>query len=144
MRIGFYIFLNYFKYVLVFFSLFLSIIWLSQILRLIDVQFSISSQIFEIISTTLLALPSFINPLLPVLLILSYFYFNYVINNNSEIKIINQYVSKKEKYKWILIIKFLIITLFFFNSEIISPKLYSEYKINELNTGISQYGYKNK
>ena len=95
-------------------------------------QFSISSQIFEIILTTLLVLPSFINPLLPVLLILSYFYFNYVINNTSEVKIINQFVSKKEKYKWILIINFLIITLFFINSEIISPKLYSEYKINEL------------
>lgn len=124
--------MNYFKYFLIFLSLFLSLIWLSQILRLIDIQYSISAQIFELISTTLLVLPSFINPLLPILLILSYLYFNYVINNNSEIKIINQYLNNKDKYKWILIIKFLIIIIFFINSEIISPKLYSKYKISEI------------
>ena len=52
-------------------------IWLSQILRILELQHSITTQLFEVIKTTLLVLPSFISPLMPFLLILASFFLNY-------------------------------------------------------------------
>ena len=57
-----YIIYNYFKYILIILLIFIGLIWLSQIIRILEFQYSISNQIIEIAGTTLLALPSFINP----------------------------------------------------------------------------------
>ena len=55
-----YIIFNYFKYILIILLIFIGLIWLSQIIRILEFQYSISNQIIEIAVTTLLALPSFI------------------------------------------------------------------------------------
>ena len=71
-----YIIYNYFKYILIILLVFVGLIWLSQIIRIIEFQYSISNQILEIAGTTLLALPSFINPLVPFLILIGGFMLN--------------------------------------------------------------------
>ena len=74
---------------------FTGLIWLSQIIRIIEFQYSFSNQIMEIASTTLLALPSFINPLVPFLIIIGSFMLNSKIKNSNEIIVLKQYLSSK-------------------------------------------------
>ena len=73
----------------------MGLIWLSQIIRILEFQYSISNQIIEIAGTTLLALPSFINPLVPFLILIGSFILNFKIKNNNEIIILKQYLSTK-------------------------------------------------
>ena len=85
-----YIIYNYFKYILIILLIFVGLIWLSQIIRILEFQYSISNQILDIASTTLLALPSFINPLVPFLIIIGSFMLNSKIKNSNEIIILNE------------------------------------------------------
>ena len=90
-----YIIYNYFKYILIILIIFIGLIWLSQIIRILEFQYSISNQIVEIAGTTLLALPSFINPLVPFLILIGSFMLNSKIKNSNEIIILKQYLSTK-------------------------------------------------
>ena len=90
-----YIIYNYFKYILVILLIFVGLIWISQIIRIIELQYSISNQIFEVAGFTLLALPSFINPLVPFLILIGSFMLNSKIKNSNEIIVLKQYLSSK-------------------------------------------------
>ena len=127
-----YIIYNYFKYILIILLVFIGLIWLSQIIRILEFQYSISNQIIEIAGTTLLALPSFINPLAPFLIIIGSFMLNSKIQNSNEIIILKQYLSFKSLrvlFQILIFFSFVVITI---NSEIISKKFYEKYKIKEL------------
>ena len=127
-----YIIYNYFKYILIILLIFIGLIWLSQIIRILEFQYSISNQILEIGATTLLALPSFINPIVPFLIIIGSFILNFKIKNSNEIIILKQYLSTKSlRYLFQISILFLII-IYAINNEIIAKKFYEKYKIKEL------------
>ena len=127
-----YIIYNYFKYILIILLVFIGLIWLSQIIRILEFQYSISNQIIEIAGTTLLALPSFINPLAPFLIIIGSFMLNSKIQNSNEIIILKQYLSPKSLGVLFQILIFFSFVIFTINSEIISKKFYEKYKIKEL------------
>jgi len=127
-----YIILNYLKYILINITIFIGLIWLSQILRILELQQSITPQLFDIIKTTLLVLPSFIGPLMPFLLIITSFFLNFKFNSSNEIIILKQYFSIKNHYILFLIISFGISIFYFINNEILSVNLYHKYKIQEL------------
>ena len=127
-----YIIYNYFKYILIILFVFTGLIWLSQIIRIIEFQYSITNQIIEIAGTTLLALPSFINPLVPFLILIGSFILNSKIKNSNEIIILKQYLSIKSLRFLFQLLIFFIFSLFFVNNEIISNKFYEKYKIKEL------------
>ena len=88
-----YIIFTYLKYILVNIIIFVGLIWLSQILRILELQQSITTQILDIIKTTVLVLPSFIGPLMPFLLIIASFFLNFKFNNSNEIIILKQYIK---------------------------------------------------
>ena len=90
-----YIFFTYLKYILINIFIFIGLIWLSQILRILELQHSITTQLTDVIKTTVLVLPSFISPLMPFLLILASFFLNYKFNSSNEIVILKQYFSIK-------------------------------------------------
>ena len=131
-RARYYIIYNYFKYILITLFVFIGLIWLSQIIRIIEFQYSISNQILEIAGTTLLALPSFINPLVPFLILIGSFMLNAKIKNSNEVIILKQYLSTKSIRVLFQFIIFFIFIIFTLNNEVISKKFYSKYKINEL------------
>ena len=127
-----YIFYNYFKYILIILLIFIGLIWLSQIIRILEFQYSISNQIIEIAGTTLLALPSFINPLVPFLILIGSFMLNSKIKISNEIIILKQYLSIKSLrilFQFLILFTIIIYTI---NNEIISKKFYEKYKIKEL------------
>ena len=97
-----------------------------------ELQNSISNQIFDVVKTTSLILPSFINPLMPFLLLLASFFLNYKINSNNEIIVFKQYLAVKEISNLILILLVGIVLLYFLNNEYFSIKTYHKYKIKEL------------
>ena len=127
-----YIIYNYFKYILIILLIFTGLIWLSQIIRIIEFQYSISNQIIDIAGTTLLALPSFINPLVPFLIIIGSFMLNSKIKNSNEIIILKQYLSSKSLRFLFQLLIFFTIIIYAINNEIISKKFYEKYKIKEL------------
>ena len=127
-----YIIYNYFKYILIILLIFIGIIWLSQIIRILEFQYSISNQIIEIVGTTLLALPSFINPLVPFLVIIGSFILNSKIKNSNEIIILKQYLSTDSLKILFQLLVLLIMIIYALNNEIISKKFYEKYKIKEL------------
>ena len=127
-----YIIYNYFKYILIILLVFIGLIWLSQIIRIIEFQYSISNQIIEIAGTTLLALPSFINPLVPFLILIGSFMLNSKIKSNNEIIILKQYLSSKGLKVLFQLIIFFTFIIFIINNEIIANKFYEKYKIKEL------------
>ena len=127
-----YIIYNYFKYILIILLVFIGLIWLSQIIRIIEFQYSITNQIIEIAGTTLLALPSFINPLVPFLILIGSFILNSKIKNSNEIIILKQYLSSKGLNVLFQLIIFLTFIIFIINNEIIANKFYEKYKIKEL------------
>ena len=127
-----YIIYNYFKYILIILLIFVSLIWLSQIIRIIEFQYSITNQIIEIAGTTLLALPSFINPLVPFLILIGSFFLNSKIKNSNEIIILKQYLSSKGLRVLFKLLIFITFIIFVINNEIISNKFYEKYKIKEL------------
>ena len=128
----FYIIYNYFKYILIILLIFISLIWLSQIIRILEFQYSISNQIIEIAGTTLLALPSFINPLVPFLILIGSFMLNYKIKKSNEIIILKQYLSTNSLRVLFQFIILFTIIIYAINNEIISKKFYEKYKIKEL------------
>ena len=127
-----YIIFSYLKYILTNLIIFVGIIWFSQILRILELQNSISTQLIEIIKTTILVLPSFINPLLPFLLIISCFFINYKLNISNEIIILKQYQSSKNNFIISFILTIIILFLYFINNEYLSVNLYHKYKVKEL------------
>ena len=131
-KITIYIVFFQFKYLLNFLFILLGLIWISQILRLVDLKFSLTNQIFDIMGTTFLVLPSYLNPLLPILLLISFFYFNFNLNSSNESLIINQYLNNKNKTVIAFIVKIILIFFYFFNYEYLSPKFYEIYKLKEL------------
>ena len=131
-KAGFYILYDYFKYILIILFIFIGLIWISQIIRILEFQYSISNQIIEIAGTTLLALPSFINPLVPFLILISSFIINFKIKSSNEIIIIKQYLSTDGFRTIFQLVIFLTFVIFTINSEIISKKFYEKYKIKEL------------
>ncbi len=127
-----YIIFNYLKYILINIIIFLGLIWFSQILRILELQHSITTQLIDVVRTTILVLPSFISPLMPFLLLLSSFFLNYKFNSSNEIIILKQYSSFKENI-FLFVILFLGIFIFYFvNNEIFSVNLYQKYKVKEL------------
>ena len=127
-----YIFSSFFKYILINIFIFIGLIWLSQILRILELQSSISNQIYDVIKTTSLVLPSFINPLMPFLLILGGFSLNYKLNSSNEIIILKQYLGIKEISNLIFLLLFSVFLFYFINNEYFSVKTYHKYKIEEL------------
>jgi lipopolysaccharide export LptBFGC system permease protein LptF len=127
-----YIIYNYFKYILIILLIFIGLIWLSQIIRILEFQYSISNQIIEIAGTTLLALPSFINPLVPFLILIGSFMLNSKIKNSNEIVILKQYLSIKGIRSLFQLLIFITFALYTMNNEIFSKKFYEKYKIKEL------------
>ena len=107
-------------------------IWLSQILRILELQHSITTQLFEVIKTTLFVLPSFISPLMPFLLVIASFFLNYKFNNSNEIIILKQYFSLKNNIVLFSILSTGIIIFYFINNEYLSVNLYHKYKVQEL------------
>ena len=127
-----YIIYNYFKYILIILLIFIGLIWISQIIRILEFQYSISNQIIEIAGTTLLALPSFINPLVPFLILIGSFMLNSKIKNGNEIIILKQYLSIKSLRVLFQFLILFTIIIYAINNEIISNKFYEKYKIKEL------------
>ncbi len=107
-------------------------IWLSQVLRILELQYSISNQLLDVIKTTSFVLPSFINPLMPFLLLLASFFLNYRFNSSNEIIILKQYLDFKEILTLLTILTFGLFILYFINNEYFSVKMYNKYKIKEL------------
>ena len=107
-------------------------IWFSQILRILELQQSISTQLIDVIKTTLLVLPSFISPLMPFLLLLASFFLNYKFNSSNEIIILKQYFSINKNILIFLSIISGILIFYFINNEIFSVKMYHKYKVKEL------------
>ena len=127
-----YIIFSYLKYILINVIIFLGLIWISQILRILELKQSITTELFDIIKTTALVLPSFIGPLLPFLLIIAGFSLNFRYNSSNEIIILKQYFSIKKNLMLFLIIFFFISIFHFINNEIFSVNLYQKYKVQEL------------
>ena len=107
-------------------------IWLSQILRVLELQHSITTQLIDVINTTILVLPSFISPLMPFLILLASFFMNYKFNSSNEIIILKQYFSIKNNLTLFVTLSFGILIFYFINNEIFSVNLYHKYKIKEL------------
>ena len=128
----YYIISNYFKYFFLNLIIFLTLIWISQILRIIEFQYSFSSQLVEVAISTLLALPSFINPLVPFLILIGSFFLNYKFNFSNEILIVKQYLPKEKLRNIHLLVIILTSTLYFLNNEFFSKNLYEKYKLKEL------------
>ena len=79
-----------------------------------------------------MALPSYINPLLPILIIFTSIALNFKFTISNENMIINQYLTKKEFQNISNI--FISVSFIFFiaNKEYLAPKAYEYYKENEL------------
>ena len=128
----YYIIFNFFKYILISIFIFIGLIWVSQILRVLDLQNTISFQILDVIKTTILVLPSFISPISSFLLLLASFFLNYKLNSSNEIIIFKQYLKLNDlKYLFLIIIA-IIFVLNFLNKEFFSVSAYHKYKIKEL------------
>lgn len=108
------------------------LIWFSQIIRIVELQFSISNQIFDILTGTIYSIPSFLTPLMPFFILIGSFYFNTNLNKNSEIMILTQYSSSRSYISVCLIIFTLIGSIHIINSEYFSKKFYEIYKIKEI------------
>ena len=129
----YYIISVFFKYILINIFIFLGLIWLSQILRILELQYSISNQIFDVIKTTCLVLPSFINPLMPFLILLGSFFANYKFNSNNKMVILKQYLNIKQISNLLITLMFSIFIFYSLNNEYFSTKMYHKYKVEELN-----------
>ncbi|MFL2533747.1 MAG: LptF/LptG family permease [Alphaproteobacteria bacterium] len=129
----YYIISVFFKYILINIFIFLGLIWLSQVLRILELQYSISNQIFDVIKTTCLVLPSFINPLMPFLILLGSFFANYKFNSNNEMVILKQYLNIKQISNLLITLMFSIFIFYSLNNEYFSTKMYHKYKVEELN-----------
>ena len=127
-----YIIFTYLKYISINIIIFIGLIWLSQILRILELQHSITTQLFEVIKTTLFVLPSFIGPLMPFLVVIASFFLNYKFNNSNEIIILKQYFSLKNNIILFFILSSALIIFNFINNEFLSVNLYHKYKIQEL------------
>ncbi len=86
----------------------------------------------DVVTTTLLVLPSFISPLMPFLLVIAGFFLNYKFNTSNEIIILKQYFSLKNNYLLSIFLSVGIITLYLINNEFFSVNLYQKYKVKEL------------
>ena len=129
----YYIISAFFKYILINIFIFLGLIWLSQVLRILELQYSISNQIFDVLKTTCLVLPSFINPLMPFLILLGSFFANYKFNSNNEMVILKQYLNVKQISNLLITLMFSIFIFYSLNNEYFSTKMYHKYKVEELN-----------
>ena len=129
----YYIISVFFKYILINIFIFLGLIWLSQVLRILELQYSISNQIFDVVKTTCLVLPSFINPLMPFLILLGSFFANYKFNSNNEMVILKQYLNIKQISNLLITLMFSIFIFYSLNNEYFSTKMYHKYKVEELN-----------
>ena len=129
----YYIISVFFKYILINICIFLGLIWLSQVLRILELQYSISNQIFDVVKTTCLVLPSFINPLMPFLILLGSFFANFKFNSNNEMVILKQYLNIKQVSNLLITLMFSIFIFYSFNNEYFSTKMYHKYKVEELN-----------
>lgn len=122
---------NYFKFLTIFLFLFLITVWVSQIIRILGFGLS-TENINEIISLTLLALPSYVINVLHLIILFSSFFVNYKLNNSSEIKIINQYVNQFKINYSIKFFNLFLIIIILINSELFSQLTYGEYKNKEV------------
>ena len=128
----YYIIYNYFKYIFISILIFIGLIWISQIIRILDLQHTISFQLLDVLRTTLLILPSFISPLSSFLLLLASFFLNFKLQSNNEIKIFKQYLKLSDISFVFTAVIIILFSLNFFNKEFFSIKTYHEYKIEEL------------
>jgi lipopolysaccharide export LptBFGC system permease protein LptF len=128
----YYIIFHYFKYILINIFLFIGLIWISQILRILELQFSFSNQILDVIKTTILVLPSFIGPLSSFLILLASFFLNFKLNSSNEIVVIRQYFGFKDFSALILITMLALFLINLINNEYLAIKTYEKYKIKEL------------
>lgn len=128
----YYIISQYFKYILINIIIFIGLIWISQTLRILELQNSISNQLLDVIKTTILVLPSFISPLSSFLFLLASFYLNFKLNSSNEIVIIKQYFGFKDISFLIFFIMLGLFLINLLNNEYFAVKLYEKYKIKEL------------
>lgn len=127
-----YILKKFFKYTFIFLITFIILIWISQVLRIIDLSQSYSTQLLEIILATLYSLPSFISPLASLIVFISCVTINRNFNIHNELTIVNQYSSLKNNKSVFLIGITSIFIFLFCNNELLSNKLYSKYKYKEI------------
>ena len=81
---------------------------------------------------TIFVLPSFINPLLPFVIILASIILNRKLCRSNEILVIKQYFSIENNLIVFLSTALLVFLLYSFNNEFFSVNTYSKYKIKEL------------
>jgi len=127
-----YILKKFFKYTFIFLITFIILIWISQVLRIIDLSQTYSTQLLEIILATLYSLPSFISPLASLIVFISCITINRNFNIHNELTIVNQYSSLKNNKSVFLIGITSIFIFLFCNNELLSNKLYSKYKYKEI------------
>ena len=96
MKLKLYLTLNYVKYIVILLLVFLLIIWLAQILRMMDFNQTVTIQLYEIMRITSYLLPSAINTILPIIILLASCFFNRYINSTSEISIFSLYLKRKK------------------------------------------------
>jgi lipopolysaccharide export LptBFGC system permease protein LptF len=132
MKLKLYLTLNYVKYIVILLLVFILIIWLAQILRMLDFNQTFSIQLYEIIKITSYLLPSAINTILPIIILLASCFYNRSINSTSEISIFSLYLGKNQIYGFLSYIYLFLIILFVFNSEYFSVKSYNNFKNEEI------------
>lgn len=144
-KIKFYIFFNFFKYLIATTIFFIILIWTSQTLKIFNMQFSDSIEIIDILVTSITILPSYLNPILPTLIIFSSIALNHKIINTNEVLICKFYLDKKNLTKIFSLISILIMIFFICNKEVIGPKTYKHYKEKELEIrNTLKLGFKNE
>lgn len=144
-KIKSYILFNYFKYLITNSLFFISLVWISQTLKILNIQFSDSVEVLDIILTSIAVLPSYLSPLLPILIIFTSIALGYKFINNNEVMIYKFYLNKSNFVKIFTMISFIILIFFSYNSEIIGPKTYKHYKEKELSIrNTLKLGFKNE
>tara|TARA_X000000368_G_C23050964_1_gene721386 strand:- start:2517 stop:3473 length:957 start_codon:yes stop_codon:yes gene_type:complete len=108
------------------------VIWLAQIVRYLDFNQSLGIQIKEVIKITSFLLPNAVNTIIPIIILISTFFFNKHINSTNEVTIFSLYLSKNSLTNILLIIYIFIIGGYLINSELISVNSYNKYKKEEI------------
>lgn len=141
----YYIFFNFFKYLLATSLFFIFLIWISQTLKIFSVQLSDPLEILDILIISVNILPSYFSPLFPLLIIFSSIALSYKLINTNEIFIFRIYIDKINFLKIFISISLIVLIFFLFNKEVFGPKTYKIYKEKELDIRNKlKLGFQNK
>jgi lipopolysaccharide export LptBFGC system permease protein LptF len=132
MKLKLYLTISYVKYIVLILLSFLLIIWLAQIIRYLDLSESFDMQFSQVAIVTIYLLPNAISTILPIIIFIATCFFNYQLNQTNEISIFSLYLSKISLRKIILFTYSILLTIYAFNTEIISVDAYNKYKLKEI------------